>query len=91
MIYDPWSPYATVANDILLEFEAGALTRRWLHGPTVDEPIAYERYTGTTAGGSGTALELFPRKTVAPGGSWPCQAAVRFIFWCSSSISPIFQ
>ncbi|WP_227288050.1 RHS repeat-associated core domain-containing protein [Boseongicola sp. H5] len=33
--------------------------RRWLHGPEVDEPLAYERYAGTTAGGTGTALELF--------------------------------
>ena len=44
---------------MLLDFEDGALVRRWLHGPEVDEPLAYERYAGTTAGGSGTALELF--------------------------------
>nr|WP_286193637.1 RHS repeat-associated core domain-containing protein [Boseongicola sp. H5] len=43
----------------MLDFEDGALTRRWLHGPEVDEPLAYERYAGTTAGGTGTALELF--------------------------------
>jgi RHS repeat-associated protein len=58
-VHDPWSPYSTIANDVLLDFEDGALVRRWLHGPEVDEPLAYERYAGTTAGGSGTALELF--------------------------------
>ncbi|WP_227287777.1 RHS repeat-associated core domain-containing protein, partial [Boseongicola sp. H5] len=58
-VYDPWSPYSAIANDVLLDFEDGALVRRWLHGPEVDEPLAYERYAGTTAGGSGTALELF--------------------------------
>ncbi|RMA41352.1 RHS repeat-associated core domain-containing protein [Rhodophyticola porphyridii] len=58
-VYDPWSPYSSIANDVLLDFEDGALVRRWLHGPEVDEPLAYERYAGTTAGGSGTALELF--------------------------------
>ncbi|WP_227288082.1 RHS repeat-associated core domain-containing protein [Boseongicola sp. H5] len=58
-VHDPWSPYSTIANDVLLDFEDRALVRRWLHGPEVDEPLAYERYAGTTAGGSGTALELF--------------------------------
>ncbi len=58
-VYDPWSPYSAIANDVLLDFEDGALVRRWLHGPEVDEPLAYERYAGTTAGGTGTALELF--------------------------------
>ncbi|WP_375552746.1 RHS repeat-associated core domain-containing protein [Rhodophyticola porphyridii] len=58
-VYDPWSPYSSIANDVLLDFEDGALVRRWLHGPEVDEPLAYERYAGTTAGGTGTALELF--------------------------------
>ncbi|MBO6604060.1 MAG: HNH endonuclease [Roseicyclus sp.] len=58
-VQDPWSPYSSIANDVLLDFEDGALVRRWLHGPEVDEPLAYERYAGTTAGGSGTALELF--------------------------------
>ncbi|WP_227288060.1 RHS repeat-associated core domain-containing protein [Boseongicola sp. H5] len=58
-VHDPWSPYSSIANDVLLDFEDGALMRRWLHGPEVDEPLAYERYAGTTAGGTGTALELF--------------------------------
>ena len=58
-VHDPWSPYSSIANDVLLDFEDGALVRRWQHGPEVDEPLAYERYAGTTAGGTGTALELF--------------------------------
>ncbi|RMA41356.1 hypothetical protein [Rhodophyticola porphyridii] len=55
----PADPYSSIANDVLLDFEDGALVRRWLHGPEVDEPLAYERYAGTTAGGTGTPLELF--------------------------------
>ncbi|WP_233557469.1 hypothetical protein [Rhodophyticola porphyridii] len=58
-VYDPWSPYSSIANDVLLDFQDDTLVRRWLHGPEVDEPLAYERYAGTTTGGTGTALELF--------------------------------
>ena len=58
-VYDPWDPYSPIANDVLLDFEAGALVKRWLHGTNVDEPLAFENYNGTTAGGSGTAHEMF--------------------------------
>jgi RHS repeat-associated protein len=40
-------------------FTIGTLTKRWLHGPQVDEPLGFEVYSGTTAGGSGTAHEIF--------------------------------
>ena len=58
-VYDPWNTYSSVANDILLEFENGTLTRRWQHGAQVDEPLAFEGYAGTTAAGSGTEFALF--------------------------------
>jgi RHS repeat-associated protein len=47
------------ASDAALDFEAGTLARRWLHSARVDEPLAFERYVGTTAGGSGAAREVF--------------------------------
>jgi len=58
-VYDPWNPYSSVANDILLEFENGTLTRRWQHGAKVDEPLAFEGYAGTTVAGSGSEFALF--------------------------------
>ena len=58
-VYDPWNPYSSVANDILLEFENGTLTRRWQHGAKVDEPLAFEGYAGTTAAGTGSEFALF--------------------------------
>ncbi len=57
-VYDPWGLDST-ASDVLLDFEAGALTKRWLHGPQVDEPLGFEAYSGNTAGGTGTAHEVF--------------------------------
>ena len=58
-VYDPWNPYNPTANDILLEYQGSALTRRWLHGSRIDEPLAFEAYSGTTAGGSGAANEVY--------------------------------
>jgi len=58
-VYDEWNPYSSVANDILLEYSDGVLTRRWLHGAKVDEPLAFEAYTGTTAAGTGAINEVF--------------------------------
>jgi RHS repeat-associated protein len=57
-IYDPWSATSTTANDAVLDFTGGTLTRRWLHGPQTDEPLAYELYTSTTTPGTGTARDL---------------------------------
>ncbi|WP_037317566.1 RHS repeat-associated core domain-containing protein [Ruegeria halocynthiae] len=61
-VYDPWNPYATTANDAVLDFENGTLAKRWLHGPQVDEPLAFEGYTGTTNAGSGSAYGLFANR-----------------------------
>ncbi|WP_160175208.1 PKD domain-containing protein [Ruegeria halocynthiae] len=61
-VYDPWNPYATTANDAVLDFENGTLAKRWLHGTRTDEPLAFEGYTGTTAAGSGSAYGLFANR-----------------------------
>ncbi len=58
-VYDRWSPYSTIANDVALDFEGGALARPWVHTAHVDEPLAYELYAGTMAGGTGAAREVF--------------------------------
>ncbi len=58
-VYDPWNPYNAVANDILLEYQGSALTRRWLHGSRIDEPLAFEAYLGTTDAGTGAANEVY--------------------------------
>jgi RHS repeat-associated protein len=57
-IYDPWSATSTTANDAVLDFTNGTLTRRWLHGPQTDEPLAFESYTTSTTPGTGTARDL---------------------------------
>ncbi len=58
-VYEEWNPYSSVANDILLEYSDGALTRRWLHGAKVDEPLAFEAYSSTTGAGTGAINEVF--------------------------------
>jgi RHS repeat-associated protein len=58
-VHDAWALRSTIASDVVLDFEGGALARRWLHSARVDEPLAFERYAGTTAGGSGAAREVF--------------------------------
>jgi len=58
-VYEEWNPYSSVANDILLEYADGVLTRRWLHGSKVDEPLAFEAYSGTTAAGTGSINEVY--------------------------------
>ena len=57
-VYDPWSATSTTANDAVLDFTNGTLTRRWLHGPQTDEPLAFETYTTSTTPGTGTARDL---------------------------------
>jgi RHS repeat-associated protein len=58
-VHDAWALRSTIASGVALDFEGGALARRWLHSARVDEPLAFERYAGTTAGGSGAAREVF--------------------------------
>ncbi|NSX56925.1 RHS repeat-associated core domain-containing protein [Parasulfitobacter algicola] len=43
----------------MLDFRDGILIKRWLHGSRVDEPLAYEQYSATTAAGSGTSYEMY--------------------------------
>lgn len=45
-------------HDRLLEFEDGALSKRWLHGQNIDEPVAYEAYGADATPGAGTAYSL---------------------------------
>lgn len=35
------------------------MTRRWLHGSNIDEPLTFEAYSGTTAAGTGAINEVF--------------------------------
>ena len=46
------------AHDVLLEYDGGALTRRWLHGQQIDEPVAFEAYGADNTPGAGTAHAL---------------------------------
>ncbi|MCU0826005.1 MAG: hypothetical protein MUE52_01015 [Tabrizicola sp.] len=52
-VYDAWG-MASTSNEVVLDFTDGALTRRWLHGPEVDEPLAFL----DIAGAGGTAYDL---------------------------------
>jgi RHS repeat-associated protein len=65
-VYDPWNPRSTVANDVALEFKDGALDSRWLVTDQVDEPIAFERYSGTDAAGSGAVHDVFSDRLGSP-------------------------
>lgn len=65
-IYDPWDVNSTIANDVVLDFEGGILTTRWLHGTTVDEPIGFERYAGTITGASGQNYEILEDQIGSP-------------------------
>ena len=40
-VYDAWGLSST-SNDVVLDFADGTLVRRWLHGPWVDEPLAFQ-------------------------------------------------
>jgi RHS repeat-associated protein len=56
-VYDPWA-LDTTSNDAVLDFQNGTLTRRWLHGPATDEPLAFESYASAATPGTGTARDL---------------------------------
>ena len=53
-VYDPWNPFSSIANDVLLDFIDGTLMTRWQHSTSIDEPLAFERYSGTTLPNSGS-------------------------------------
>jgi RHS repeat-associated protein len=61
-IYDSADLGDSTASNPALTFRAGALVKRWLFGPQVDEPLAYEAYTGTTTPGSGSVIELLANR-----------------------------
>jgi RHS repeat-associated protein len=61
-VYDSADLSDSTASNTALTFRAGALIKRWLFGPQVDEPLAYENYTGTTASGSGSVIELLANR-----------------------------
>jgi RHS repeat-associated protein len=52
----------TTTHNAALTFRAGALIKRWLFGPQVDEPLAFEAHAGTTAPGSGAVTALFANR-----------------------------
>ncbi len=58
-VYNPWDTYRSTSSDVVLDFVDGSLAKRWLRGTRVDEPLAFEAYSATTAGGSGEAYELY--------------------------------
>ena len=60
-VYDPWSATSTTANDAILDFTNGTLTRRWLHGPQHDgeSGLIYFRARHYDAG-TGTFLQRDP-------------------------------
>ncbi|MCB2130762.1 MAG: hypothetical protein KDE03_17280, partial [Rhodobacteraceae bacterium] len=58
-VYDlsPEDPLAH--DDIVMEYEGGILTRRWMHSDAVDEPVGFEEYTVSSGVGSGTEHALY--------------------------------
>jgi RHS repeat-associated protein len=61
-IYDSMDLGDSTASNITLTFRAGQLVKRWLFGPQVDEPLAFEAYTSTTAPGTGSVIELLANR-----------------------------
>lgn len=57
-VYDIGNLRDVTAHDVLLQYEGGALARRWLHGQEIDEPVAFESYTTDTTPGAGAAYAL---------------------------------
>ncbi len=57
-VYDIGNLRDLTAHDVLLEYQNGVLTKRWLHGQEIDEPVAWEGYAGSDIAGSGTAYAL---------------------------------
>lgn len=61
-VYDTDDLGDSTASNTALTFRAGALIKRWLFGPQVDEPLAYEAYSGTTTPGAGSVVELLANR-----------------------------
>ncbi|WP_225030513.1 RHS repeat-associated core domain-containing protein [Xinfangfangia pollutisoli] len=62
MGYDTDDLGDSTASNTALTFRPGVLIKRWIFGPQVDEPVAYEAYSGTTAPGSGSVIELLANR-----------------------------
>ena len=61
-VYDSMDLGDSTASNATLTFRAGQLIKRWLFGPKVDEPLAFEGYTTTTAPGTGSVIELLANR-----------------------------
>ncbi|MFZ5965279.1 PKD domain-containing protein [Thalassococcus sp. BH17M4-6] len=61
-IYDADRLSAPETHDVVQTWSGGQVERRWLFGPKVDEPLAFEDYAGTTAPGSGSTFELLANR-----------------------------
>lgn len=49
-------------SDVVLDFRDNALTKRWLHGPTTDEPLGFESYFNTVTPGAGSKYKVFAER-----------------------------
>ena len=58
-VYDLSAEDPLAHDDIVMEYEGGILTRRWMHSDTVDEPVGFEEYTASSGVGSGTEHALY--------------------------------
>ncbi len=61
-VYDMSQVDPLAHDDIVMEWDTASfptLTRRWLHSPSVDEPVGFEDYVGTSGVGSGTERSMF--------------------------------
>ena len=57
-VHDVGDMRDVTTHDALLEFENGTLSRRWLFGARVDEPLGFEAYAADTTPGAGSAYAL---------------------------------
>jgi RHS repeat-associated protein len=51
------------AHNVLSEYQGGTLTRRWLHGQEIDEPVAFEDDAGSTTRGADDETGLIYYRT----------------------------
>lgn len=61
-VYDTENLLSMTTNNVVLDFNGGALSKRWLHGNSTDEPLAFETYTNSTDAGSGAVIGLFANR-----------------------------
>lgn len=61
-VYDADTLSAPETHNVAQTWSGGQLDRRWLFGSQIDEPLAFEDYSGTTAPGTGSTFELFANR-----------------------------